>query len=95
MRFRLLSLALFAAACGSDAPYCSEFIDISGRPTVYCPNARQDPVCDLEGDHARFVEGPMGLELVGAERATCNVEEVVICPPGTVGEPYCITDPEL
>ena len=48
-----------------------------------------------EGVQARFEEGEMGIRLVGGERAGCNTEFEVVCPLGTVGEPRCITDPEL
>jgi hypothetical protein len=91
----LLGVFVFALGCGSGAPYCSEFLDATGRPIVYCPDGRQDPVCDYPGETAHFEEGEMGITLVGGERAGCNTEFEVVCPLGTVGEPYCITDPEL
>ena len=96
MRRVWIPLALLAAAgCGPDY-YCSEFDDATGRPVVFCSNPRAEPVCDLPGDEARFEEDPeMGLVLVGAERAECSSEREVVCPMGTVGDPYCIIDPEL
>ena len=44
---------------------------------------------------ARFEEGASGVQLVGGQRATCNAEDEVVCPTGTLDPPYCITDPEL
>lgn len=93
--FALVLLALGAAGCGSNDPYCGEFVDITGRAAVYCPGVRDDPVCDLEGQRAHFEETSSGLRLVGGARPTCNAQFEVVCPDGTVGEAYCITDPEL
>jgi hypothetical protein len=92
---RRVLFVLVLAGCGGSDPYCSEFVDITGRPAAFCPDSRQDPVCDYAGQRAHFEERDMALELVGGERATCTVELEVVCPMGTVGEPYCITDPEL
>lgn len=95
-RMWIAAAAFFGAlACGGNEPYCSEFVDITGRAAAYCPGPRDEPVCDLEGERGRFEEGSMGLTLVGAVRATCNAEREVVCAAATSGEPYCITDPEL
>ncbi len=92
----LLSLPLFLFfACGGNEPYCSEFVDATGLAAAYCPGPRDEPVCDYPGERAHFEEGPMGISLVGGARASCNREDEVVCPTGTVGDPYCITDPEL
>ncbi|MFK7985442.1 MAG: hypothetical protein AB8I08_05385 [Sandaracinaceae bacterium] len=104
MRRSLLSVLLCVSGLftgsmlsGCDnGPYCGEFEDMAGRRVAFCPNPRQDPVCDLPGEEARFEEGPGGgLTLVGGERGSCNAEGIVVCPMGTIGEPYCITDPQL
>ncbi len=62
---------------------------------MYCENPREEAVCDEPGMEARFESGAMGLRLVGGQRALCDANDVVVCPPGTVGVPYCILDPEL
>lgn len=87
--------AIIAAGCGND-PYCGLPLDATGREVVYCPGVRDVAVCDLEGQRAHYEESSRGrYELVGASRATCTADSEVVCPAGTVGSPYCITDPEL
>jgi hypothetical protein len=91
-----VALAASAAAAGcSNAPFCGEFVDLTGRPAVYCPGPRDEPVCDFPDQTARFEVGTRGWELVGGARATCSSEGEVVCPTGTTGQAYCITDPEL
>lgn len=90
-----LALLLGGLGCGSNDPYCGEFDDSTGRAIAYCPNPRQDPVCDEPGDEAHFEEGTAGWMLVGGAYARCDEDREVACPTDTVGEPYCITDPEL
>lgn len=89
-----IAIALTVLGC-SNAPYCGEFVDATGRPVVYCPGPRDEPVCDFPDDQARFEVGLRGYTLVGGLRASCNSEREVVCPAGTVGEAYCILDPEL
>lgn len=94
--FAIALFVLCAAGCGGNDPYCGEYVDITGRAAVYCPGVRDEAVCDLEGQRAHYAVGADGrLQLVGGTRARCNEEFEVVCPPGTEGEPYCITDPEL
>lgn len=89
-----LGVGFVLAAC-SDAPFCGAINDATGRPVVFCPGPRDEPVCDFEDDRARFELGRNGYALVGGARASCSTERRVVCPPGTVGEPYCLLDPEL
>jgi hypothetical protein len=89
-----VALAIGLVGC-SDAPYCSEFVDMTGRSVAFCPSPRADPVCDRPGEEAHFEMSAGGFMLVGGDYARCSVEEVVTCPMGTVGVPYCVTDPEL
>lgn len=96
MRWWLLSSLVFLLpACGSSDPYCSDFVDETGRAVVFCPGPRDEPVCDEPGDEARFEMSELGFRLVGGQRASCDDEDVVVCPMGTLEPPYCITDPEL
>jgi hypothetical protein len=90
MRGKLSVLALLVLGCGSSDPYCSEFVDATGRAAAYCPNPRDEPVCDLPGERAHFEETPMGILLMGGRRATCDGEFEIVCPLDTVGEAYCI-----
>lgn len=83
-------LALFLLACGSSDPYCSEFVDATGRAAAYCPSPRDEPVCDLPGERAHFRETPTGIVLSGGRHASCNADFEVVCPHETVGAPYCI-----
>ncbi len=92
MRGKVSVLALVLLGCGSSDPYCSDFVDATGRAAAYCPSPRDEPVCDLPGERAHFQTGAMGgVVLSGGLRASCDADFQVICPPGTVGEPYCIT----
>ncbi len=96
MRFWIvIALALFAVACGSNEPYCGDYVDITGRAAAYCPGPRDDPVCDLPGQQAHFGDGTLGLELQGGARATCDADFHVACPTGTTGPAYCLRDPSL
>ena len=93
---RLLVLSfLLATGCADGSPYCALPEDATGRLVAYCGNPRQEPVCDRPGMEAHYEESGTGLHLVGGERAGCSIEDAITCPLGTVGEPYCITDPEL
>lgn len=95
-RFAMAVLVLGAVGCGSNEPFCGEYVDITGRAVVYCPGVRDEAVCDFEGQRARYETTADGrLQLVGGARAYCNEDFEVVCPPGTEGEPYCLTDPEL
>ncbi len=92
----LALLAIAAAGCGGNDPYCGLPLDATGREVVYCPGVRDVAVCDLEGERAHYEESSRGrYELFGALRATCTADSEVVCPAGTVGAAYCITDPEL
>ena len=93
---RWLPLLLFVASWGCQpSPYCGLPADATGRLVAYCDNPRREPVCDLPEMMAHFEDSGRGLVLVGGERARCDATDEVACPPRTVGEPYCITDPEL
>ncbi len=96
MRRFVVLLALAAPACGGNDPYCGLPLDVTGREVIYCPGVHDTPVCDLEGMHTHFEVSATGRrELVGGVHATCDEEGEVTCPAGTMGEAYCITDPEL
>jgi len=90
-----LLVFLFCWGCADGAPYCGLPEDATGRLVAYCDNPRAEPVCDLPGEEAHFEMEAMGLRLVGGLRAGCSTDDVIVCPMGTVGESYCITDPEL
>ena len=91
----VLAACLSLLGCGDGSPYCGLPADITDRLAVYCDDPRSDPVCDYPGETAGFEDTASGLRLVGGEFAACNFDDEVECPPGTVGEPYCIVDPEL
>lgn len=92
---RRLALVLLASGCAASGPYCGLPADATGRLIPYCGNPRQEPVCNLPGMEAHYEMGSSGLVLVGAERAACDADDEIVCPAGTVGEAFCITDPEL
>jgi hypothetical protein len=96
VRWALIAIVSISAfACTSNEPYCSDFIDATGRAAVYCPGPRDEPVCDYPGQMAHFEEGSLGIVLVGGERPSCNADDEVVCPDTTTGDAYCIRDPEL
>ncbi|MBX3276201.1 MAG: hypothetical protein KF729_38465 [Sandaracinaceae bacterium] len=91
-----LSVALSSLVAGCrPSLFCGQPRDATGRLVPLCENQREEPVCDEPGSMARYEEGLSGLVLVGGQRALCDGDDVVICPAGTVGEPYCLLDPEL
>lgn len=93
---RLLPLAfLLSLGCADGAPFCGLPLDATGRLVPYCDNPRDEPVCDLPGMEAHYEMGAMGLLLVGGARASCNMDDEIACPLGTVGEAFCLRDPEL
>jgi len=91
----LLAIACLLAAGCADTPYCGLPEDATGRLIAYCDNPRAEPVCDLPGEEAHYEMGALGLRLVGGLRAACGIDDEIACPMGSVGEAYCITDPEL
>jgi len=91
----LLPLIVLAGVGCANGPTCGLPLDATGRLVVYCDNPRDEGVCDEPGQQAHYESGAMGVQLVGGQRASCDVNDVVVCPAGTVGEAYCITDPEL
>ena len=91
----VLGALALGSACGPDGPYCGLPADITNRLTVYCPSDAEDPVCDFPGMEAHYEDTASGLRLVGGELATCDTDDNAACPPGTVGEPRCLPDPEL
>jgi len=95
MRRALLVLVALAAFGCDNGPYCGQPADVTGRLIPYCDDPRQEPVCDEPGMEAHYEDTAMGVRLVGGRRAICDIEDEIVCPMGTVGEAYCITDPEL
>ncbi len=93
---RLLALAfVLSLGCSDGSPYCGLPEDLTGRLVVYCDSPRDEAVCDLPGEEAHYEMGATGLYLAGGLRAGCDIDDEISCPLGTVGEAYCITDPEL
>ena len=93
---RLCLVAILCAlGCGSGEPYCGLPEDATGRLIAYCGSPREEPVCNEPGQEAHFEMGGSGLVLVGGQRASCSSDDEVVCPTGTIGEAFCITDPEL
>lgn len=88
-------LVLLVAGCADAGPYCGLPEDATGRLVPYCGNARAEPVCDFPGEEAHYEMGATGLVLVGGARASCDSNDEIACPMGTVGEAFCLTDPEL
>ena len=86
-----------APGCAPAGPHCSAVIDITGRFVAACGNPRADPICDETGETGRYENTPtMGIQLVGAVVInTCTLNDEVVCPTGTEGEPYCLVDPRL
>jgi len=95
MRWLILLGALMCIGCGTGNPSCGLPADATGRLIVYCDDPRQEGVCDEMGMEAHYESGAMGVQLVGGQRASCDADDQIVCPMGTVGDPYCITDPEL
>ncbi|HHH28555.1 MAG TPA: hypothetical protein ENK57_09440 [Polyangiaceae bacterium] len=91
----IAALALAASAGCAPPPYCGLPADATGRLVAYCDSPRDQPVCDEPDAEAHFEEGARGIQLVGGRVASCSSDDELVCPPGTVGEPYCITDPQL
>lgn len=93
-----LVLLLFSTAgCGGgNVPECDpEIVDLTDRPIVFCRDEGTFPICDLDGDMARFEEGVGGRpQLVGGERPYCEGEEGVVVCPTSNSEPYCLLDSE-
>ncbi|MCB9592545.1 MAG: hypothetical protein H6719_07425 [Sandaracinaceae bacterium] len=87
--------ALALVGCGSADPYCGLPADATGRLIAYCGSPREEPVCNEPGQEAHYEMGATGLVLVGGQRASCGIDDEIVCPVGTVGEAFCITDPEL
>lgn len=88
--------ALFVLLLGcSNDPLCSEWVDATGYPAAYCPSMDQTPVCDAPGEEARFEESGGEVVLIGGDDAQCTMSFELECPPGTTGEPYCLTVPRL
>jgi hypothetical protein len=86
------SIAL--AACGPTIdPYCSDYDDLTGRGVALCRSVTEQPVCDEEGDTARFErDADSVVRLVGGRAAICDEAREVVCPED-IGTPYCL--PEL
>ena len=96
---RRAGLALWVACaamlgCGPEVdPYCSEYDDPTGRGIALCRTLSEQPVCDADGDTARFERDSAGMvRLVGGDPAICDLDRQVVCADGT-GTPYCL--PEL
>ncbi|MGE0791365.1 MAG: hypothetical protein AB7S26_37165 [Sandaracinaceae bacterium] len=92
---RASALACTMLGCTGPEAYCGLPQDITMRLTAYCSDIDSDPVCDYEGQEAHYEDTPSGLRLVGGAPATCDMDDAIVCPGGTVGEPRCIRDPEL
>jgi len=87
-----LTIVLAACAPGPD-PYCSDYDDATGRGVALCRAVDEQPVCDDEGDAARFErDADSVVRLVGGRAAICDDARQVVCRDD-VGTPYCL--PEL
>lgn len=90
-----LALSSLTHGCAQENPYCALPADATSRLTPYCRGIHDVALCDLPGEVAHFEETGVGLRLVGGVHATCDAADEIVCPPGSVGEPYCVRDPEL
>lgn len=93
-----LALAVLVSACGGGTgPYCAAHVGddggiVPGEGTALCRDLRQQPVCDAEGDTARFERDGLGTRLVGGSYAICDESLVVVCGDRSVA-PRCIDTP--
>ena len=90
----LLLASLGLGGCSFEDPYCSSSVDLTGRAIAICRNGREVPVCDEEGEMARYEDdGRGGTVLTGGRTAYCGSEDVVVCANGDA--PYCLLNPAL
>jgi hypothetical protein len=92
---RTLTLALTLAACAAEPdPYCADYGTGGPMPGVpLCRDLHLDPVCDDEGDMARWeLDGAGVHRLVGGTLAICDDALQVVCAVREV-VPYCLPQP--